>query len=55
MPAVGEQLTAKKYNDNAIFYSVDEPSLLRLDPEEKLKLDEQDSKSPNFYFYITED
>ena len=43
MPAVGEHLTAKYYVDNAIFYHVNEPSLLRLDPDEKLKLDEQDS------------
>ena len=43
MPAVGEHLTAKYYVDNAIFHSVQEPSLLRLDPDEKLKLDEQDS------------
>ena len=34
-----EQLTPKIYVDNAI----DEPSLLRLDPDKKLKLDEQDS------------
>ena len=43
MPAVGERLTAKYYVDQAIFYGVDESSLLRLDPDEKLKLDEQDS------------
>ena len=43
MPAVGEQLTAKYYVDNAIFYSVDESSLLILGPDEKLKLNEQDS------------
>ena len=43
MPAVAEHLTAKYYVENAIFYSADESSLLRLDPEEKLKLDEQDS------------
>ena len=38
MPAVGEHLTAKFYVDNAIA----EPSILRLDPYEKLDLDEQD-------------
>ena len=43
MLAVGEHLTAKYYVDNAIFYSVDESTLLRLDPDEKLKLVEQDS------------
>ena len=43
MPPVGEHLTAKYYVDDAIYYSVDELSLLRLDPSEKLKLDEQDS------------
>ena len=43
MPAVGEHLTAKYYVDDALFYSVDELSLLRLDPNEKLKLDEQNS------------
>ena len=37
------RLTPKNYVDQAIFYGVDEPSLLRLDPDEKLKLDEQDS------------
>ena len=43
MPAVGEQLTAKYYVDEIIFRSVHESSLLRLDPDEKLKLDEKDS------------
>ena len=43
MPAVGEHLTAKFYVDNA----VGEPSLLRLDPYEKLDLDEQDIIVPN--------
>ena len=47
MPAVGEHLTAKYYVDKVIFYSVNELSLLRLDPDEKLKLDEQDSISFN--------
>ena len=42
-PAIPEHLTAKIYVDNAISYSVDESSMLRLDPDEKLKLDEQDS------------
>ena len=35
MPAVREHLTPKYYVDQAI----DEPSLLRLDPDEKLKQD----------------
>ena len=43
MPAVGEHLAAKYYVDYAISNSVDESSLLRLDTDEKLKLDEQDS------------
>ena len=47
MPAVGEHLTAKCYVDNAISHNVDESSLLRLDPDEKLKLHEQNSTVPN--------
>ena len=43
MPAVGEHLTAKYYVDNAISNSVNESSLLRLDANEKLELDKQDS------------
>ena len=43
MPAVGEHLTAKYYVDNAIFYRVNESSILRLDPYEKLELDKQGS------------
>ena len=43
MPAVGEHLTAKYYVDTAISNSVDESSLLRLDSNEKLELDKQDS------------
>ena len=39
LPQIDSHLTAKMYVDNAI----DELSLLRLDPDEKLKLDEQDS------------
>ena len=46
-PAIPEHLTPKTYVDQAISYSVDEPSLLRLDPDQKLKLDEQDSIFPN--------
>ena len=41
MPAVLEHLTPKHYVDQAIFYHMNEPSLLRLGPDEKLKLDEQ--------------
>ena len=41
-PAIPEHLTAKIYVDNAISYSVDESSLLKLDSDEKLKPDEQD-------------
>ena len=47
MPAVREQLTPKYYVDRAISYWLDEISLLRLDPDEKLKLDEQDSITLN--------
>ena len=43
MPAIGEHLTAKYYVDNAISNSVDESTLLRLDANEKLELDKQDS------------
>ena len=39
MQAVGEHLTAKYYVDYAISNAIDEPSLLRLDPDEKLKQD----------------
>ena len=38
-PQIDSHLTAKLYVDNAISDSVDEPSLLRLDPDEKLKQD----------------
>ena len=40
-PAIPEHLTAKIYVDQVLSYSVDESSLLKLDPEEKLNLDEQ--------------
>ena len=43
MPAVGELLPAKYYADIALSYSVDELSLSRLDPDEKLKLADQNS------------
>ena len=43
MPTVGEHLTAKCYVDNAKSDSADESSLLRLDPDEQSKLNEQDS------------
>ena len=36
MPAVREHLTPKYYVDQSILYNVVEPSLLRLDPNEKL-------------------
>ena len=42
-PAIPEHLTAKIYVVQAISYSVDESSLLRLDSDEKIKLDEQGS------------
>ena len=43
MPTVREHHTPKNYVHQAISYWVDESSLLRLDPVENLKLDEQDS------------
>ena len=43
MPAVGEHLIAENYADQGISDTVHESSLLRLDPYEKLKLDEQDT------------
>ena len=42
-PTIPEHLTAKKYVDNEIFHRVNEYSLLRLHPDIKLNLDEQDS------------
>ena len=42
-PAVGDHLTAKCYVDEDISNIVDESALLRLYPDEKSKLDEQDS------------
>ena len=43
LPQIDNHLTAKLYVDNTISESVDESSLLRLDPDEKLNLDNQDS------------
>ena len=43
LPQIDSQLTAKLYVDNATSDGVNEQSLLRLDPDEKLNLDEQDS------------
>ena len=43
LPAVPEHLTPKYYVHQAISHNLDESSLLRLGPEEKLQLDEQDS------------
>ena len=40
-PALENQLTPKYFVYTTIFYSVDESSLLTLDPDEKLKLDER--------------
>ena len=42
-PEYGDQVTSKLYVDNFVRNSVDESTLLRLDPDEKLNLDEQDS------------
>ena len=46
-PAYGDQVTSKFYVDNFVRNSVVESTLLRLDPEEKLDLHEQDSIIPN--------
>ena len=43
MPAVRELLTSKFYVDEANSHSVDESSIKKLDPDEKLKLNEQGS------------
>ena len=43
MPQIDSHLTAKLYVDNTISNSVDESSLLRLDSNEKLDLDNQDA------------
>ena len=42
-PDNGDQVTSKIYVDNLVRTSIDETTLLRLDPDEKLNLDEQDS------------
>ena len=47
MPAVGDDLTANYYVVQASFNSVDESSF-RLDPDEKLKLHEQDPINLNY-------
>ena len=46
-PEWGNQVTSKLYVDNFVRNSVEESSLLRLDPNEKLNLHEQDSINPN--------
>ena len=53
-PVIPEHITARTHNsliiiyiDQAISYSVAESCLLRLDPDEQLKLNEQDSIFPN--------
>ena len=43
MPAVGEHFTANSCVDNPTFSNVNESSLLRLDPNAKIKLNEQNS------------
>ena len=43
IPTPVEQLTPNIYVDQAVSDGVHEPSVLRLDPDEKLRLDEQDS------------
>ena len=46
-PEIGDQLTPKPYANNVFRNSVDESTLLRLDPNEKSNLDEQDSEILN--------
>ena len=41
LPQIDFLLTAKLYVNNAVSYSVDEQSLLELDPDEKLRFDER--------------
>ena len=41
LPEYGDQLTSKLYVDNVIRNSVDESSFFRLDPDERLKLDDK--------------
>ena len=48
VPAVREDLKPKLHVDEAIPHRVDESSILRIDPNEKSKLDEQDSTIHNF-------
>ena len=43
IPTLEEELTPKVYVDQAISEGVDDLSLLRIDPDEKLNLEEQDS------------
>ena len=47
IPIIEEQLTPKFHIDQVIPDGVDNSSILRLDPDEKLKLDDQDSIIPN--------
>ena len=51
MPILEEQLSPKLFVDQAISDGVDESSLLRSDPDEKLDLDEQNSIV--LYFTLT--
>ena len=46
MPAVREHLTPNHYVEQTISFWLNELSLLRLDPDEQLKLDEQDFIAP---------
>ena len=43
MPAVREHLTSKHYVDQVIFQNLDDSPLIRLDSNQRLELDEQDS------------
>ena len=48
-PAVREHITPKFYVDEALSHRVNESSLLGLDPDKKLKIDEQDSAILKFF------
>ena len=43
LPAIREHHKPKYYVDNAVLHNVHESSLLRLDPDENLKIDERNS------------
>ena len=52
MPVARGHLTPKLYVENAIFDCADESSSLEIDPQEKLKLDNQDSITLNSSLFL---